>query len=313
MTTEQALLQKQITRSRNYRLSLSRAEELRQKVAGLAEIDTELAKFPQKLLALPKGEQHKAALAELKSYTAELSLKRKSLISKAGFDPNYDEIIYDCPKCHDTGYADKKLCDCVKQMLANDRYNNGGIGKMLSGMTFDSFSLKYYTGDDLAVMQKVLAVCKKYADTFDGNSKSLLLMGGTGLGKTHLSSAIAQKVITRGFDAFYETAPQMFTNFDAVKYGRADRSATEPYNSALLLIDDLGAESSSSQTSATLFELINRRLLAGKPTVISTNLLPAEIKKRYDERIYSRLMGEYTVMQFKGKDIRMQKIMEDCR
>ena len=181
---------------------------------------------------------------------------------------------------------------------------------MLAAMTFDTFDLKYYKGDDLDIMRTVLAACKKYADTFDGDSSSLLLMGGTGLGKTHISSAIAQKVIERGYDAFYETAPQMFANFEAVRYGRADRAVIEPYNSVLLLIDDLGAESCGNQTSATFFELINRRLLAGKPTVISTNLLPAEIKKRYDERIYSRLMGEYNIMQFKGKDIRMQKIME---
>lgn len=311
MTTEQALLQKQLRHSRNYQLALSRAEELRQKVPGLAQIDNELAKFPTKLLSLPRGEMHDTAFAELKQQTKTLAEQRRQMIIAAGIDPDYDSVKYDCPKCSDTGYCDGELCDCVKQMLAIDRYNNGGIGRMLSGMTFESFNLKYYKGDDLAVMQTVLAACKRYADNFDTTSKSLLLMGGTGLGKTHISSAIAQRAIARGFDAFYETAPQMFSNFEAVKYGRADKSILEPYNYTLLLIDDLGAESIGNQTLATLFEIINRRLLAGKPTVISTNLAPSEIKKRYDERIYSRLMGEYSVLQFKGKDVRMQKIMED--
>lgn len=312
MTIEQALLQKQIRHSRNYQLSLSRAEELRQNIPRLIEIDNELARFPHRLLMLPKGDGRGEALADLRHSIDTLAKKRRQLIADAGFDPDYDAVKHDCKKCSDTGYSDGEICDCVRQILANDRYNNGGIGSLLLSMTFDTFSLKYYKGDDLEMMQTVFSACKKYADTFGSGSKSLLLMGGTGLGKTHLSSAIAQKVIARGFDAYYESAPQFFANHDAVRFGKLDRSALEPYNCMLLLIDDLGAESPSNQTSATLFETVNRRMLAGKPTVISTNLSPSEIKKRYDERIYSRLMGEYTILQFKGKDVRMQKIMEDA-
>lgn len=311
MTIEQALLQKQIRHSRNYQLSLSRAEELRRSIPALAKIDDELARFPHKLLMLPKGDGRDAALAELRCQIDSLAKKRRQLITDAGFDPDYDAVKYDCEKCSDTGYSNGEICQCVRQMLAKDRYADGGIGSLLLSMNFDTFSLKYYKGDDLDVMQAVFSACKKYADTFDVGSKSLLLMGGTGLGKTHLSSAIAQRVIARGYDAYYESAPQFFANHDAVKFGKLDRSALAHYNSTLLLIDDLGAESPGSQTSATLFETVNRRMLAGKPTVISTNLSPAEIKKRYDERIYSRLMGEYSVLQFKGKDVRMQKIMED--
>lgn len=312
ITVEQALQQRQMKRSESYIRASARSEELRSRIPELAAIDNELAHFPTKLLQLPKGEGREAAFAELKQQTNELSARRKQMIKAAGYDPEYDAVRYDCPKCSDSGFVDGELCDCIKQVIAADRYKNGGIGRLLLGMTFDSFDLRYYKGDDRDAMQQVLSICKKYAETFGTGSKSLLLMGGTGLGKTHLSSAIAQTAISRGYDAFYETAPQMFSNYEAVKYGRADQSVLEPYGSALLLIDDLGAEATSNLNSATLFEVINRRLLSGKPTVISTNLSPAEIKKRYDERIYSRLMGEFAVLQFKGKDIRMQKIMEDA-
>ena len=54
---------------------------------------------------------------------------------------------------------------------------------------------------------------------------------------------------------------------------------------------------------------MNGRLLAGKSTIISTNLTPAQIESRYGAAIWSRLQGEYTVLPFAGEDIRRLKRM----
>ena len=80
--------------------------------------------------------------------------------------------------------------------------------------------------------------------------------------------------------------------------------------SDLLIIDDLGAEVSTSFAKSALYNLINTRLLSGRPTIINTNLTMKEIEARYTARISSRLIGNYEAYKFIGTDIRQQKALE---
>lgn len=79
------------------------------------------------------------------------------------------------------------------------------------------------------------------------------------------------------------------------------------YNSELLVIDDLGTETTNAFVCSKLFEVINQRGLTGKSTVISTNLSMKELQERYSERIMSRIIERYTVLQLYGENIRYQK------
>jgi DNA replication protein DnaC len=78
-------------------------------------------------------------------------------------------------------------------------------------------------------------------------------------------------------------------------------------NSDLLIIDDLGTELPGQFVIASLYALVNDRLLAGKPTVISTNLNISEIRERYSPQIASRLQGQFQLLPFVGQDIRVLK------
>ena len=51
---------------------------------------------------------------------------------------------------------------------------------------------------------------------------------------------------------------------------------------------------------------MDRRQAAGLATILSSNLSPAEIRRVYSERIYSRLLRDYTMLKFTGLDIRTQ-------
>ena len=51
----------------------------------------------------------------------------------------------------------------------------------------------------------------------------------------------------------------------------------------------------------------NTRLTGGKRTIISTNLTPDDIRRRYTPQLASRLEGEYHMLRFFGEDIRLQK------
>ena len=74
-----------------------------------------------------------------------------------------------------------------------------------------------------------------------------------------------------------------------------------------MIVDDLGTEMPGQFTTAALYGLINDRLLAGKPTIISTNLTIEEFERRYNRQIASRLRGSYVRVPFLGEDIRVQK------
>ena len=80
------------------------------------------------------------------------------------------------------------------------------------------------------------------------------------------------------------------------------------YNCDLLIIDDVGTEMANQFTVSCLYNVINTRLNRKKPTVISTNLTREEFRKRYWDRIASRVFGEFLVLPFLGKDIREQKL-----
>ena len=76
----------------------------------------------------------------------------------------------------------------------------------------------------------------------------------------------------------------------------------------LLIIDDLGTEVNNQFTTSVLYNLINTRLNKRQSTIINTNLTQDEFRKRYWDRITSRVLGEYTVLPFLGTDVRAQKL-----
>ena len=158
-------------------------------------------------------------------------------------------------------------------------------------------------------MENVLGYCKAYADDFSKKSPSLLLYGKTGLGKTHLSLSIAGKAVEAGYGVIYMTAQNLFNRLEREKFGRGDGENTEQaiLDCDLLIIDDLGSEFISQLTVSSLYNIVNCRGLEEKPTIISTNLTPDEIRNTYSDRIASRILSAYTILQFDGADIRQLK------
>ena len=81
-------------------------------------------------------------------------------------------------------------------------------------------------------------------------------------------------------------------------------------NVDLLIIDDLGTESTNNMKFAELFTLINSRLLPQSnkvtKTIISTNLDMNNLSTIYGERMISRFVGSYNICYFFGDDIRFK-------
>ena len=163
---------------------------------------------------------------------------------------------------------------------------------------------KEMIGQDAVVEHLLLAVIA------GGN---VLLEGVPGLGKTHLCSAIAKKVIDSGYDVLYVSAIDLFADFEKERFGNSAAEGTgtdmRRYTHCdLLIIDDLGTEVINKFTTSTLYNIINTRLIHRKATILNTNFTVEEFQKQYWDRITSRVFTEYICMHFVGSDIRAQKL-----
>ncbi len=297
-----------------------RLREVHLKSPEIKEIDLAFPKIGQKIVdAVMLGkskDETTAILSEIKTESDALTHKRAEAMARLGYPEDYTSPKYFCGKCGDTGYVGTSMCQCLKRELTRIGYESSGLGALLSKQSFDNFSLKYYDGDDMLIMEQNLGICKNYAEEFGEGSESLLLMGNTGLGKTHLSTSVAAAVIEKGFDVIYETSQNLISVFSAEQFGRpllstnVTRTSERYFNCDLLIIDDFGTETVNQFTVSCFYNLINTRVNKGLPIIVNTNLTQDEIKTKYSDRIASRLFGEFIVLAFPGKDIRMQKLME---
>ncbi len=295
--------------------------ELYQKIPSLKSLESEIASVSfRTFLKVADGFDAEKAAVSIKEEVNRLTEKRDLLIKEAGFPADYINPSYDCPLCKDEGFLDNTYCHCFKKELIKRTFSESNLAS-LSGNSFSDFSLSWYSDEaeegglsPRKNMEKVFDECKKFADNFNSVSDNLLLTGPSGLGKTFLSSCIANKLITDGVNVIYQSSSVIFSLLDRVKFSKnaseADiYTAERLLDSDLLILDDLGTEFITEFSVSELFRIVNTRILTGKKTVINTNLSLADLKKIYSERILSRIIGNFVVLKFSGKDIRFLKKM----
>lgn len=303
-----------------------RKNELSFKYPEFQFIESELAKTGHETVrafALPK-EKAEAELNRIREKNKQLREERKNLLKALNLPEDYLDVKYTCEKCQDTGVVEDydddrrvsygtKLCSCHNELLK--KYASEKMSSMtpLELSSFDDFDLDYYSKiknnelfSSYETMKMVYQGCLDYAKEFDTDSNSLYFHGRTGLGKTHLSLAIANEVMKKGYNVVYGSVLNFLNKLEREKFGRADSFETEDIliNADLLILDDLGAEFSTPVAISSLYNIINSRIARGVPTIISSNLCLEEIKSRYPESIASRIIGNYKTIEFTGKDIR---------
>ena len=263
-----------------------------------------------------KAEELELLSPELRALNRKLSaagLKAVQLAiagDQAALDKLRDENLADLVGNH--------YCDCFKRLVKSLQTENLNAVSPAGDSSFDNFNLEYYRGvtdpetgvDAYARMGQIVSYCEAYAEDFGLSSPSLILYGNTGLGKTHLSLAIANKAIEKGFNVVYGSAHNLLSEIEKEHFGRLktdDSPEDNVLNADLLILDDLGAEFSTSFTVSMVYNIINTRILKGLPTIISTNLWYDEISDKYGNRVYSRIIGNYTPLEFAGRDVRQLK------
>ena len=262
------------------------------------------------------GGDVQAAMAEAKQQNQALQQERAWLI-----DSNFEEGFLDetpiCDRCGGTGYMGSQMCECLAELCRQEQKKELTL---LSGgkESFNQFRQDYYPDradpkqgvSPRAIIERILRPCRTYTATFSQSSGNLLFNGGTGLGKTFLSACIARGVADKGYSVIYETATHLFNKLEQAKFNPTEETRQEAAKFTacdLLIVDDLGTEMPGQFVTAALYSLLNDRLLAGKPMIISTNLNVDEIHRRYSPQIASRLQGSFHQLIFLGEDIRILK------
>ena len=263
----------------------------------------------------------------MKSKLEKLKEKYDKELKKIGL--SYEDLLpkVECNLCNDTGLIKNgdilETCKCFRQEIINETYKQSNINK-LDEENFETFDIGFYSnkrnkekyGIDKSPLENIECI-RKLALNFVENinnaeQKNLLFVGNTGLGKTFLANAIAKKAIENSKTVVYQTAPVLMDKvieykFSYDKTGEQKEQYNKIFDVDLLIIDDLGTETMSNNKFTELFNIINTRLLKNKKILISTNLTLNELYKQYDERVMSRLIGNFTICKFIGEDIRLKK------
>ena len=270
-----------------------RKNELYNSYPRLQEIDNELSSLAISTAKELIKKNNKEILNNLNTSIENLKNEKKDLLFSIGKDYSYLTPNYECPLCKDTGYItnnyETKMCNCLKQKLFNIEYNKSNFSN-LENQNFSTFDSTVYSsivdkvkfGSDKSPRENIEIIKQislNFINNFDDlNEKNLLFTGNTGLGKTFLSSCIANEILKKQKTVLYQTAPIMLDSIIDYRFGK---NSTNIYNNILdvdlLIIDDLGTQCINNMKFTELFNIINTRLLnqnnKATKTIISTNLI----------------------------------------
>ncbi len=240
--------------------------------------------------------------SELKRKIDSLKISRLQLLKKYGMTEESLRPNYHCRFCEDTGYVNNAICGCLQNEICKLLSSESNVTD--ASRTFENSTETNPHNE---------AVYKKAREITLNGDKNMLVVGNTGSGKTYLVTACANLGISLGKSALFLTAYSLNSMLleAHLSDARTCQSVLDTLTDVeLLVIDDLGTEIVYKNVTAEyLFAVLNERIARRKQTFVSTNLSLQDIRDRYDERIFSRLVDQNTtfVAKLEGKDKRFNK------
>lgn len=304
----------------NKALEEQRLDEVQKAAPAIRTINEELS-----TLSIQEAKNRLRGHADDPEYEKNLralTLLRTQALTDAGFPADYLDTIYNCPDCKDTGFFNGKRCTCFRRKLVTLISEQTGIDKVLEEENFEHLTDAYYSAkfidqasgrSSLDIMtHSVIPACRAFVADFGKKEQNLLFYGDCGTGKTFLSHCIAAELIKQGFSVLYMTSFELFDTLGRERFSyRSERSPVVDsiFDCDLLIIDDLGTEMTNNFVASELFQCINERLLRKRAMLISTNLTPNDLHKRYTERVASRMLNSFKLLKCVGNDIRTIKTL----
>ena len=205
--------------------------EAYEKDPRLLQLDRQLQATMAKLVAaaLRKGEDPAQAVRAVREENLALQRERAVRLGALGLPEDALDDKPACPLCQDTGWRGAQMCRCLQELCAREQIAELSKLLDLGEQSFDTFRIDYYSqtpwpgrgASPRENMELVYEVCLNYAQKFGRfYFKNLFLSGPPGLGKTFLSACIARAVSEEGFSVVYDTAGNIFAQFETRKFQR---------------------------------------------------------------------------------------------
>lgn len=162
-------------------------------------------------------------------------------------------------------------------------------------------------------------IAKRYADRWEDAQKQnlgLCLFGNVGTGKSYAAGCIANALIDREYSVLFVRVSTIVNKLQGLFNKDREHYMKSLMRPDLLILDDLGAERSTSFGKECVFDVIDRRVLSGKPLIITTNIPLHALKNAAetdDRRIYDRLLTVCAPVEFKGENHRKAKASDKLR
>lgn len=317
LTNEQYETIKAVLDERRNRAELSaleRRREVSEKLPELGKLLDDISKRgADSVKRYIAGDER--ARADFSRFLSTASQRKASLLFEGGFPGDYLETKYTCEKCGDTGYLPNgEKCSCFKQLEYDLVFSQDRQRRLFSVHNFETFDLSVFSDEGVDEKtgqtprqnaKKALETAKRFLSSSEGK-KNLLIYGTTGTGKTFLSHCIAKEALDKGLNVIYLTAPEFMDIASDSEFKHIDGPYRGVMETSLLIIDDLGTELINSFVVSAVYRIVNERLLSERRTVISTNLFPSNIAECYNERVFSRMVGNYQFIKMTGPDLRVQ-------
>jgi len=320
-------------RDRALRDAEHRKKEAMDKIPELASLDAKITLAGIRYIRSMLSENGSDSDAEALSQHIDMLNKRKEeLLVAYGFPGDYLEPRFTCPLCEDRGYittgSGQVTCSCYQKLYLEKLYafsnilDDGETGFEFFDESYfsDKADKKKYKSDvsPRAQINSIKEKCLEFIDAFDKkDTKNMYFFGPTGTGKTFMAKSIGLELLKKGYTVLYLSAPSLFSIIRRHRLNlehngaSADESYRNLITANLLILDDLGIEPASDARYAELLTLLELRKAQDKAstakTVISSNLDIKRLFQEYNERIASRIVGEFNTLQFIGDDIRIIK------
>ena len=314
---QELLTEYEAQRQRNQAEELRRRQEVEMACPEIAQaLDARQGIIFGALRGILSGE---AAAGDIPRQMEVLNQRVSALLKQRGYPETYLDPVYRCAVCQDTGYVGdlvREQCECLRTAFYTRLYRQVGLGEKAE-QSFEKFDLNVFSAENLpgktysqrTMMNAYRAKCQEWAGAYPAvAAKDILLMGQSGLGKTYLMHAMAKVLLQRGFSVIIVSAYRFLDVARKAYFSGSSAEMDALMDADVLMIDDMGSEPLMENiTISQWFNLINERQQRGRATVISTNLMEDELRRRYTERIASRLLnnpGQCMLLQFLGDDVR---------
>lgn len=223
---------------------------------------------------------------------------------------NRGSMQWDCPACRTEANAVER--EWRQEWNRYWRWEGSGLPRRFQSRTLDNWTPR--TASDASKLEAARAWINGLQNN-DGTG--LLLLGGVGLGKTHMAAGlITGAVLQTPMAPRYGTAADLFGSirrcFD--RKGNDQQSADEVFDDIrsadLLVIDEVGVTMPTEWERGKLFELIDYRYSELLPFVLVSNTSPSQLPRLIGERTADRLNECAVTLQFAGKSRREDVAVE---